>query len=190
MQPIILASASPRRQELLRQLGIPFEAYSADISEQANQGEPPARLVLRLAQEKALFLQPRFPERILLGADTMVVLDQLCLGKPANKEQAVETLQRLAGRTHEVMTAVALVSGAGLLQSRINISRVQFRPLALAEIQAYVETGEPMDKAGCYGIQGMAACFIERLDGSYSGVMGLPLFETAALLTKAGYPIL
>lgn len=189
MQSIILASASPRRKTLLAQLGIQFKVVPADIKEGALDGEAPSHLVLRLAKEKALHVQSQHPDCMVLGADTLVILDQTVMGKPKNSADAVDILTMLSGRTHEVLTGVALATGDGESRTRICVSRVAFRLLSAAEIHAYVETGESMGKAGAYAIQGKAACFIQRLEGSYSSVMGLPLFETAELLSAAGKPI-
>ena len=186
---IYLASASPRRRELLRQIGVSFRVIGADLDETALQGESPLAYVSRLAEAKAAAGWERSRDSggaPVLAADTAVVLDGRILGKPAGLNDAMAMLLQLSGRTHEVLTAVALRSGAGLLQVKVSRSTVSFRPIEPSEARAYWETGEPADKAGAYAIQGYAAIFIEDLKGSYSGVMGLPLFETAALLKAAG----
>ncbi len=178
---MVLASQSPRRQELLRQVGVRFEVAPADIDESPHHDEAPVDYVRRLAATKAETVEHRRGDgRPVLGADTVVVVDNVLLGKPRNEVHACEMLSRLSGRSHEVLSAVAL-SRAG---TRVSLSRtrVWFRTLEHAEIEAYVETGEPLDKAGAYAIQGYAAAYVERIDGSYSGVMGLPLFETLQLL--------
>jgi len=187
---IYLASASPRRRDLLRQLGIEFEAMPSNILEVRQAGESPADYVLRVARDKARFVAKLLNERGLpvlpvLGADTEVVLDGEILGKPQDRAHGMALLRRLAGRTHEVLSAVCVVD-SGSEHTALSTSRVTFRPLTDAEIAQYWETGEPADKAGAYAIQGKAAAFIERLEGSYSGVMGLPLHELAGILKKIG----
>jgi septum formation protein len=185
---VYLASASPRRSELLRQIGVPFAVRAADIREEQQAGETPETYVVRLATAKAEAVWAALPEserRPVLGADTAVVLDRVVLGKPGNPVEAARMLERLSGRTHSVLTAVALRTGSGV-ETRLSRSEVRFRATTAAERLAYCATGEPFDKAGGYGIQGHAAVFIEELRGSYSGVVGLPLAETAALLTRCG----
>jgi septum formation protein len=185
---VYLASGSPRRRELLQQIGVPFRVVGTQVDEAVLPGEAPPGYVTRLAAAKADagWEKSRDASRIpVLAADTAVVLDGKILGKPADRLDAEGMLWRLAGRTHEVLTAVALRTASGL-QSRVSRSEVTFRDIAAAEVQAYWETGEPRDKAGAYAIQGRAAIFIADLRGSYSGVMGLPLFETAELLREAG----
>ncbi len=183
---ILLASASPRRAELLQQIGVHFETLPVNIDESPHAGEPALDFVQRLALEKAQsgYLQSG-NGRPVLGSDTIVVVDEHILGKPTGREDARRMLELLSGRGHQVMTAVALVDGQKVA-SALNVSQVYFRSLQPSEIEAYWDTGEAADKAGAYGIQGIAAQFIERLDGSYSGVMGLPLFETAQLLQQFG----
>jgi len=182
---LVLASRSPRRRELLWQIGVPHQVAAADIDEQPLPGETPADCVQRLALAKARTVAPAgLP---VLGADTAVVLDGQMLGKPADRAEGVAMLRRLSGRTHRVLTAVALVDGPGS-RLAVSASEVEFRVLAEAECQRYWDSGEPRDKAGGYAIQGLGAVFISALRGSYSGVMGLPLFETAALLAAAGVP--
>ena len=187
---IYLASASPRRRELLRQLGVEFEAMPSNILEVRQAGESPADYVLRVARDKARFVAKLLKERGLpvfpvLGADTEVVLDGEILGKPQDRVHGMALLRRLAGRTHEVLSAVCVVD-SGSEHTALSASRVTFSRLTEAEIAQYWNTGEPADKAGAYAIQGKAAAFIERLEGSYSGVMGLPLHELAGILKKIG----
>lgn len=183
---LILASASPRRVELLRQLGVNFEVRPADVPEQRQPAESPADYGLRVATDKARAVQAGLPAgALILGADTEVLLDGELLGKPRDAAHAAELLGRLSGRPHEVLSAVALLRDASQWQA-LSRTRVWFRPLTEAEIADYIASGEPMGKAGAYAIQGRAAAWIERIDGSYSGVMGLPLFETAELLSRAG----
>ena len=188
---IYLASASPRRAELLRQLGVEFRVRPADLDESVSPGEAPADYVARAATEKAHAVSNSLTEAergaAVLGADTIVVADQQILGKPAGPEAALEMLERLSGRTHEVLSAVTVTDG-DQTQSRLSASKVRFRATTPAERAAYCATAEPLDKAGAYGIQGLAAAFIERLEGSYSAVMGLPLFETAELLARYSLP--
>jgi septum formation protein len=185
---VYLASGSPRRRELLQQIGVSFRVVGAGIDEAVRPGEAPVTYVARLAAAKADagWTRSREPaDAPVLAADTAVVLDGKILGKPADREEAEGMLRRLSGRTHEVLTAIAL-RAAGGLESRISRSEVTFRSIAADEVQDYWETGEPGDKAGAYAIQGRAAVFIADLRGSYSGVMGLPLFEAAELLDRAG----
>ena len=185
---VYLASASPRRSELLRQIGVPFEVRPADIKEEQAAGEAPEVYVVRLAAAKAEAVWAAVRDtapRPVLAADTAVVLDGAVLGKPLDSAEAAQMLERLSGRTHRVLTAVALRSAAGV-DTRLSESEVRFRATTAAERLQYCATGEPFDKAGGYGIQGHAAVFVEELRGSYSGVVGLPLHETAALLTRCG----
>ncbi|WP_372521690.1 nucleoside triphosphate pyrophosphatase [Sulfuricaulis sp.] len=185
---IYLASASPRRQELLRQLGVEFEVMPSNILEVRQAGESPADYVLRVARDKAQFVARLVRERGLpvfpvLGADTEVVLDGEILGKPENAAHGMAILRRLAGRTHEVLSAIC-VWNREREYSALNTSHVTFRPLTPTEIEQYWKTGEPVGKAGAYAIQGRAATFIAKLEGSYSGVMGLPLYELDDILRK------
>jgi septum formation protein len=188
---IYLASNSPRRAELLRQIGVNFRVIAAVIDESAVAGETPETHVTRLALEKAraghATLQGEH-RRPVLGADTMVVAGDVAMGKPRDREEAIHMLQSISGKTHRVLSAVALVDVTEAC--RLNISHVTFRTLSREECAAYWGTGEPEDKAGGYAIQGMAAMFISRLEGSYSGVMGLPLYDTAELLAAAGVRLL
>jgi septum formation protein len=184
---VYLASASPRRRELLTQIGVRHESHPVDIDETRRPGEAPGDYVTRLAETKAETAWSRIApglRRPVIAADTAVVVDEEVLGKPRDREDALRMLALLSGRVHEVYTAVALCNEGGE-NSRVNVSRVQFRTLRPGEAERYWASGEPQDKAGSYAVQGHAAVFIERLEGSYSGVMGLPLFETAALLGQA-----
>jgi len=180
-----LASASPRRRELLLQIGVPHVATPADVDESPMPGEAPRDYVLRLARAKAQAGWNASPDLPVLGADTTVVVDGAIFGKPADREQACGMLRTLSGRTHEVLTAVALASRAGVAAA-LSVSQVCLRATTAEERGRYWDSGEPRDKAGGYAIQGLGAVFIESLSGSYSGVMGLPLFETAQLLAAAG----
>jgi septum formation protein len=185
---LCLASASPRRRELLRQIGIPHLIAHPGVDERVHPGEPPTDYARRMARTKAQVVRARDASLPVLAADTIVVLDDEICGKPANAADGMAMLQRLSGRTHTVLTAVALAAGEGEPHLRLSTSQVRFRALSPGECAAYWQTGEPRDKAGGYAIQGRAASFIEHLSGSYSGVMGLPLFETAQLLRAAGLP--
>lgn len=190
MATLYLASGSPRRRELLTQIGVPFLTQIAPIDENALPGEPAAAYVERLAREKALAGLAAISgvdDAVVLGADTAVVLDGRILGKPVDRVDALATLQALSGRRHDVLTAVALVSAERTL-TQVVTSHVTFRALSVAEMEAYWASGEPQDKAGSYGIQGLAAIFVSELQGSYSAVVGLPLCETAALLAEFAIP--
>ena len=188
---LILASQSPRRLELLAQLGLACEVLPADIDETPMPGETPDALVRRLALGKGAAIRAREAEdpRPVLAADTIVALEGAVLGKPRGRADALEMLQRLSGRTHEVLTAVALLPQTGMPRAVVDRSLVTFRSLRAGEAEAYWETGEPQDKAGAYGIQGRAGIFVTRLEGSYTGVMGLPLAPTAQLLAELGLPL-
>ncbi|HEY0490279.1 MAG TPA: Maf family protein [Telluria sp.] len=198
---IYLASKSPRRRELLRQIGVEFELLmlrndavrGPDVTEDVFDEESPEAYVARVANEKAEFAwnmvhQRRMKVRPVLAADTTVTLDGEILGKPASQEEAIAMLDRLSGRTHQVLTSVS-VHYTDLAEQITQVSDVRFAKLSLASIKAYCATSEPYDKAGGYGIQGLAALFVERIEGSHSGIMGLPLYETATLLRKAGIPL-
>lgn len=189
MNRLILASTSPRRAELLRQIGVAFEQRAVEVDEALRPGEVAAETALRLARAKAEAGHAlAAPGQAVLAADTLVSLDGEPLGKPRNREDFYAMLRRLSGRRHEVYTAVAL-AWDDQIQAFLSVSHVDFRPLRDAELAAYWASGEPQDKAGGYAIQGLAAIFITRLEGSFSGVMGLPLFETAELLQQAGIPL-
>jgi len=181
---IHLASQSPRRRELLAQIGIRHDVLEVEVDETPRGGEAPAEYVLRLALAKARAGHRLRPDRPVLGADTAVVQDDRILGKPLDRQDAAAMLAQLSGREHRVLTAVALVGDRE--ETRLSVSRVRFRPIDAAEAAAYWETGEPADKAGGYAVQGLGALFVESIGGSYSGVMGLPLFETGELLRRAG----
>jgi septum formation protein len=185
---IILASASPRRRELLSQVGITADVHAVDIDESQKQDEPVLDYVVRLAKEKAQrgFEVVKNPEKLpVLGSDTIVEIDGELLGKPESRQHAKEILMRLSGRKHYVHTAVAIVMGGNTL-FKVNSTEVLFKTLRAQEIESYVASGEADDKAGAYGIQGLAAQFVKNINGSYSGVMGLPLFETVVLLEQCG----
>ncbi len=199
---IYLASKSPRRRELLRQIGVQFDVLTfrtgvrgedADVDETPLPDEQVERYVERLALSKAeagmrRVLWRKMLHQPVLAADTTLELDGEIIGKPADVADAHAILRRLSGRRHRVLSALAISDGQRI-RSRMSISEVKFRELSDLEIRHYVATGEPMDKAGAYGIQGKAAIFIENIRGSYSGIMGLPLFETAQLLDAFGYPL-
>jgi septum formation protein len=189
---IYLASRSPRRQELLAQIGVRFETMEIDVDESVLSGEEPRAYVERLARAKAeagwqRVERDNLPRAPVLGADTTVAVDGRILAKPADDRDAAEMLAALSGRLHEVLTAVA-VKHDSRLESAISVSEVRFKTLSREEIARYVATGECEDKAGAYGIQGHAARFVAELRGSFSGVVGLPLYETAQLLDRIGYP--
>jgi len=196
---IYLASQSPRRRALIEQLGIRYQTLDVEVDESSQPGEAPEDFVARLALEKAragwqLAANPAVP---VVGADTCIMLDGQIVGKPENQEQGIALLQRYSGRAHKVYTGIAIVGPGtdnqepGIVHYvRTNISTVTFRVITNEECEQYWETGEPTGKAGGYAIQGLAAVFIEKLEGSYSGVMGLPLFEFAELITLFGIKIL
>lgn len=191
---IYLASRSPRRGELLRQIGVDFEVLPADVDESVRDGEAPEHYVLRLAREKARVCTHNIraggrPMRPVLAADTTVCADGEILGKPESDDDAMAMLQRMSDRWHTVLTAVAMAHD-DRVEVALSSTQVEMAPLSMAEIAAYVASGEPRDKAGSYGIQGLAGTFIRRIEGSYSGVMGLPLYETAQLLKKFGIRVL
>ncbi|MGI9211099.1 MAG: Maf family protein [Methylococcaceae bacterium] len=183
---LILASASPRRSELLHQLGISGQVWPADLDERPHPGESPEAYVRRIAREKAEAVWALARNGLpVLAADTEVELDGIIFGKPKDKAHAVDMLTALSGREHRVLSSVGVFTGQGWSE-RLSISRVTFKPLTAAEIETYWASGEPAGKAGAYAIQGRGAVFIRHLSGSYSGVMGLPLFETAELLAERG----
>jgi septum formation protein len=186
---IVLASLSPRRRELLQQIGVQYRQIPVKVDEVPRPGEAAAEYVIRLALLKATVgRRTEGPDAPVLAADTAVVLGGKILGKPRDQTQALEMMQQLSGRTHEVLTGIAL--DYGQQECRLNVSRVSFRRITRQEAIAYWLSGEPADKAGGYAIQGRGALFISHLEGSYSGVMGLPLFETAELLRDAGVKLL
>ena len=183
---VILASASPRRRDLLTMIGIAHEVIPADVDETYGPEEVPRAHAERLAREKASVLAARAPDAVIIAADTIVVVDGDVLGKPRDADEAARMLRRLAGRTHTVFTAVAVARGAKML-SGVEEVGVTFRPLDDATITSYVATGEPMDKAGAYGIQGYGAAIVERIDGDYFAVMGLAIGRMLALLRELGF---
>lgn len=190
---MILASGSPRRASILASLGISFEVFPADVDEAVLPHESPERHVERLSRSKAQWVGARFPERLVLGGDTIVTLDGEILGKPENRGQAEEMLLRLQGRTHRVMSGLTVVTPKGGedahgVFSGASVTAVTFRRVPATHIRAYVRTGEPLDKAGAYGIQGMGATFVEKVEGDYSGVVGLPVSLLVRLLERAGRP--
>ncbi len=183
---LILASTSPRRADLLRQIGVHFVQRAVEIDESPLDGETAAEAAMRLARAKAeTALQHAHGDVCVIAADTLVGLDGQILGKPRDEMDFMRTMRLLSGRQHEVCTAVALAQRHAV-RAFLCISHVSFRPLTDAEMRAYWQSGEPQDKAGGYAIQGRAAAFITRIEGSYSAIMGLPLFETAELLREAG----
>jgi len=185
---LILASASPRRRDLLGQLGLRFEVSAADIDETPHPGEAAPDYVLRLAREKARTVATRAPGAWVLAADTTVVLGSELLGKPRDAAEAEQMLGRLSGKTHEVMTGVAL-AGPSDVHSTVVRSRVTFRALSAGEIAWYAGTGEPLDKAGSYAIQGKGGFLVASAEGSPTNIIGLPLGETLELLARAGLPL-
>jgi septum formation protein len=188
MEPLIyLASRSPRRRALLEQIGMPHEPLDVAVDETPRLGEKPEHYVVRLALEKARSAHAGLPAGSMLpvlAADTAVVLDDTILGKPLDRAHAMAMLARLSGRTHRVCSGVALVGTA--VDHRLNVSEVTFRHISPLDAKAYWASGEPQDKAGGYAIQGLGAVFVKQLCGSYSGVMGLPLYETMEMLRDAG----
>jgi septum formation protein len=185
--PLVLASASPRRAELLVRLGLAFEVIPSLLAEIPREGETPAEHAERLSREKALEVRGRRPDAIVLAGDTVVVRDRGLLGKPSGRDEAVSMLLSLAGRTHLVVSGLALAFPTGSVQSGSMTTRVTFRPFDRAFAQAYVATGEPMDKAGAYGIQGLGSALIQEIEGDYHTVMGLPLPLFLDLLEAEGW---
>lgn|SRR5690554_2891259 len=183
---LILASSSPRRRELLGLFGLDFEVEPAAINETPVEGEAPRDHAVRMAREKAQAVYQRHSAARVLASDTVVAVDGAILGKPVGAAQARSMLERLSGRTHRVLSAVVLTGPDGMLDERCSETRVEFAPLPAAWIASYIASGEPYDKAGAYGIQGPAGIWVRSLTGSYSGVVGLPLFETGELLREAG----
>lgn len=181
-EPLVLASASPRRRQLLEMLGIPLQVTPAHIVEVRADGEPPVAYVQRLAREKASSI----PGRLVLGADTTVVVEDQILEKPVDEADAFRMLRILQGRTHKVATTIALVAD-GTVREAVDITSVTFRPLTDQMLRDYIATGEPMDKAGAYGIQGYGAALVERIVGDFFGVMGLPVRLVIELLQESGW---
>ena len=180
---IVLASASPRRAELLRAAGIDFEIQPADVDESIDVNESPAEYVSRLAEAKGRLVHERDSTRTVLAADTAVIVDTHILAKPLDEADAARMLRLLSGRTHEVLTAVSLFHPGGIVDTRVDTTTVEFAPLSDADITWYVSTGEPMDKAGAYAVQGLASRFVTRIEGSYSNVVGLPVALVYQMLT-------
>jgi septum formation protein len=187
---LILASASPRRAELLRAAGIEVDVRPADVDESVEAGEGAEQYASRVALAKARAISQHVPDRCVLGADTVVVVDDRILGKPTDSADARQMLRMLSGRTHIVITAVVLIRGAGLageiVDARIERTAVEFAPMSNEEIEWYAATGEPMDKAGGYAIQGLASRFVTRIEGSYSNVVGLPVSLVYGMCKRAG----
>lgn len=187
---IHLASSSPRRLEILTAMGLRFTAAGVDIDETRYEGEPVADMVVRLAIAKAAAARENLDQSLpIIGADTAVVIGDQVLGKPGSQDEAVQMLASLSGRSHTVLTGVAL-DYAGMVRTTTSLTEVRFREISPDEAQSYWQSGEPLDKAGAYAVQGIAGIFVEELSGSYSGVVGLPVFETAALLADAGLEVL
>lgn len=199
-QRLYLASRSPRRRELLTQIGVHFDTLlfragaraDGEVDETSLPGEDPVAYVQRVARAKAehgrrILVWRKLQPQVVLSADTTVEVDGQILGKPVDGDDAARTLRLLSGRAHRVLTAVVVATPAGQIEAALSESRVRFRELSDAEIRRYVASGEPLDKAGSYGIQGRAALFVAHMEGSYTGIMGLPLFETGALLRKIGF---
>ncbi len=186
LTPLILASSSPRRKELLEAVGVPFEIVPSKIDECVIEGESPEHHVLRLSKTKASDVSEVYPDRWILGADTIVVLDGTILGKPANRDHAEAMLCKLSGRSHIVLTGYTLCNNTlpHLRRSRYVRSRVSIRRMSRSEIANYVNTGEPMDKAGAYAVQGLGAAIVKRIEGSYTNVVGLPLCEVVKDLAE------
>jgi septum formation protein len=193
MKQLILASQSPRRKELLAQLGYQFISQAADIDESVRNNENAKSYVIRLAQEKAqtvfstLSIQQQ-EQSIVIGSDTSVVIDGEILGKPANETECIATLLRLENKQHQVLTAIAAASQENKIISQLVETHVRFKALTVDEIKRYWQTGEPCDKAGSYAIQGIGGQFVTTIKGSYSAVVGLPLYETVQLLSQVGLP--
>ncbi len=185
--PLILASSSPRRRDLLSIAGIPFEVHVPEVDEFCDL--PAESAVAELSRRKALACRQAFPERFILGADTLVALDGKKLGKPTDREDACRMLRLLSGRTHQVFTGITVVTPDGNILTETDTSSVTFESVSESEIFDYVESGEPMDKAGAYAIQGRAALWIRQMSGSPSGVIGLPLALVRSLLIRGGCPL-
>ena len=186
---IHLASASPRRKEILAAIGVAFTAAGVDIDESRYDDEPVADMVIRLAAAKAAIARAGLDLSVpVIGADTAVAIDDRVLGKPGSQQEALEMLACLSGRVHKVVTGVAL-DHAGKVNTATSVTEVRFREISPDEAEAYWQSGEPQDKAGAYAVQGIGGIFVESISGSYSGVVGLPVFETAALFANAGLAV-
>jgi septum formation protein len=186
MTMLILASGSPRRRELLAAAGIPFTAQSADVPEIQRPEESPARFAVRVAEDKARAVAGRSPGNLVLAADTIVVVDGAVLGKPQDAADAARMLRLLTGREHEVITGVCLIAPDGQVRTGTVTTVVRFVPLSEEEIAAYIASGEPMDKAGAYAIQGMASRWIPEIRGEYANVVGLPVATVWRMMREAG----
>lgn len=188
---LVLASNSPRRRELLRQIGLDFTTDPADVDETVRPGEPPERYAGRVAVEKARTAAARSEGAVVIGADTIVVVDDEILGKPADDRDAERMLRLLSGRMHRVITAVAVIDPAQHAErTAVAVTKVWFRSLDAGEIAAYIASGEPRDKAGAYGIQGRGALLVEKIEGCYFNVVGLPLSLLGAMLREVGFDLL
>jgi septum formation protein len=185
--PLILASGSPRRAELLRMLGLSFEVVVPRVDESWREGEPAALYAERLAREKAEAVAAIRPDGLVIACDTIVVLDGEILGKPRDEADAVRMLMRLAGREHRVETGIAVVAPGGRIESSVEGARVRFRPFDRTTAEEYVATGEPLDKAGAYGIQGLGAALVDLIDGDFFAVVGLPVSRMISLLRALGW---
>jgi septum formation protein len=188
MQRIILASKSPRRKKILEQVGLDFDVVVSDFDEAKLKFKTPQEMVENLSFEKAKLIAKKYPSAIVIGADTTVIFKNEIIGKPKSKEDAVRILKLLSGNTHEIVTGFTVIKGKKSITRHV-ISRVKFKKLTEAEIKAYVATGEPMDKAGGYGIQERGGLFIESIDGDYFNVVGLPIFAVAEALKEFGIDI-
>jgi septum formation protein len=184
--PLVLASQSPRRAELIGRLGLEFQTFPADLDESYMAGETPPQHAERLSREKALAIAAGRPEALVVGSDTIVVIDGEVLGKPRDRDHAIEMLTRLSGREHEVCTGVA-IAHRGKVESDLERVRVRFRTLDARACEEYVATGEPMDKAGAYGIQGFGSALVEGIEGDYFAVMGLPVVRMLDLIARFGW---
>jgi septum formation protein len=191
MQPLILASASPRRAQLLRPIGLRFQvAVSRAVEVLPSGAAPPEKIVMDLATAKVREVASKWPKGLIIGADTLVFLENTCLGKPQSAAEAVTMLTRLSGKTHQVFTGLCVLEQvANRLINDFAMTEVVFRPLDQSEIEAYVRTGEPFDKAGAYGIQGRGALLVEKINGCYFNVVGLPLGKLGVILRELGFPI-
>ncbi|HET7319931.1 MAG TPA: Maf family protein [Nitrospirota bacterium] len=188
--PIILASASPRRNSLLRQFGVPFKTVPADVDERVRAGETPEQYARRLSLDKARAASDKAGKGIVIAADTIVVLDDEILGKPSDERDALRMLSMLSGRTHRVITALTVMDAAGKILTRLSQTIVRFRRLSAEEIMSYVKTGEPLDKAGAYGIQEKGALLVSGIEGCYFNVVGLPISLLGEMLKEFGVNML
>jgi septum formation protein len=185
MKRLILASASPRRKRLLKQIGLDFDVLPSSVPETWEENTSPPEIALRLAREKAEAIAGNLPSGVVIGADTLVVLEGRILGKPQNPDEAFRFLRKLSGRSHDVITAVVLLDAeSGRVLADVEVTRVFFREVSDQEIHAYIASGEPMDKAGAYGIQGRGVLFVKRIEGCYTNVVGLPLGKLGEMLTR------